>query len=189
MKNSISEKQLEANRKNSKKGGIKKTCAGKEASKYNAWRHGILSGVITKYDKRNFDELHQRLTEELSPETAVEEILVGRIILYVIRLDRASKTEAEFIKSILDPEEGHYEDTGPLPLQINEKKWITDKKGFSIKIGSEDVEVLGNIYFRYEKSLENRLYRALHELERIQRARRGDKVPPPMSLDIETGPS
>lgn len=49
MKHSISEKQLEANRKNAKKGGVK-TSKSKEISKYNALKHGILSNVITEYD-------------------------------------------------------------------------------------------------------------------------------------------
>ena len=41
----ISDKQLEANRKNAKLGGVK-TEEGKEVSRLNALKHGLLSEVI-----------------------------------------------------------------------------------------------------------------------------------------------
>jgi hypothetical protein len=181
MKNSISEKQLKANRKNAKKGGVK-TSEGKEISKYNALKHGVLSGVITEYDKGNFEELHQRLIKEFSPEAAIEEILVERIGLYIIRLNHASEAETEYLMKILDPEVNHYE--GGMDLEL--EKWVVDKPGYKPKIRKEDVESLENLYLRYEKSLENRLYRTLHEHERIQRARKGDRIPPQISVDIGT---
>ena len=37
---------------------------------------------------------------------------------------------------------------------------------------------------RYETAIENKLYRAIHELERIQRMRKGEFVPAPQSLDV-----
>ena len=37
---------------------------------------------------------------------------------------------------------------------------------------------------RYETSIERSLYKALHELERRQSARRGEPVPPPLAVDI-----
>jgi hypothetical protein len=39
-------------------------------------------------------------------------------------------------------------------------------------------------FFRYETMLERSLYKALHELERIQSKRNGEKVPPPLALDV-----
>jgi len=119
---------------------------------------------------------------EFSPETAIEEILVQRITLYIIRLNRSGKAEIEYLKKILDPEVGHYE--GGMDFELG--KWVVDKSGYKPKISKEDVEPLENLYLRYEKSLEKRLYRTLHELERIQRARKGDRIPPPISLDIGT---
>ena len=37
---------------------------------------------------------------------------------------------------------------------------------------------------RYETSLERQLYRAMNQLERLQRQRRGETVPPPLSVEI-----
>jgi hypothetical protein len=35
---------------------------------------------------------------------------------------------------------------------------------------------------RYEARLERQMYRAMHELERLQRLRRGEVVPPPVVI-------
>jgi len=37
---------------------------------------------------------------------------------------------------------------------------------------------------RYETTLERQLYRAMNQLERLQRRRNGENIPPPMSMDI-----
>ena len=38
---------------------------------------------------------------------------------------------------------------------------------------------------RYEGSIERQLYKALNQLERMQRLRAGDDVPPPVELDVD----
>ena len=40
-------------------------------------------------------------------------------------------------------------------------------------------------FFRYETMLERGIYKALHQLERIQAKRNGEQVPPPIALDID----
>jgi len=37
---------------------------------------------------------------------------------------------------------------------------------------------------RYETALERQIFRAMHELERLQRRRRGEKIPAPMAMEI-----
>jgi len=39
---------------------------------------------------------------------------------------------------------------------------------------------------RYETTLERQIYRALNQLERYQRQRRGEPVPPPVSIEVST---
>ena len=41
---------------------------------------------------------------------------------------------------------------------------------------------------RYECSLERGLYRALHELQRLQAARSGRDVAPPVAIDVSVSP-
>jgi hypothetical protein len=44
-------------------------------------------------------------------------------------------------------------------------------------------EVLDKI-LRYEATVERQLYRAMNQLERLQRRRNGESVPPPMTMDV-----
>jgi hypothetical protein len=37
---------------------------------------------------------------------------------------------------------------------------------------------------RYETSLERQLYRAMNQLERLQRLRNGERVPPPLAVQV-----
>jgi hypothetical protein len=46
-----------------------------------------------------------------------------------------------------------------------------------------DNDALGKLC-RYEASLDRMLYRALHELQRLQAARKGDNVSAPAALDV-----
>lgn len=40
-------------------------------------------------------------------------------------------------------------------------------------------------YFRYEIMLERSIYKALHELQRLQAFRNGEKIPLPVAIDID----
>jgi hypothetical protein len=44
-------------------------------------------------------------------------------------------------------------------------------------------DVLDKI-LRYETALDRQLYRAIHELERVQRRRNGEVVPPPLTMEV-----
>jgi hypothetical protein len=37
---------------------------------------------------------------------------------------------------------------------------------------------------RYETALKRHLYRAMHQLERLQRMRKGEEIPPPMAMTV-----
>jgi hypothetical protein len=47
--------------------------------------------------------------------------------------------------------------------------------------GREKMAVLS----RYEATIERSLYKALHELQRLQAARQGNTVPPPEAVDVD----
>jgi hypothetical protein len=47
-------------------------------------------------------------------------------------------------------------------------------------------DALDNIW-RYETMLERQFYRAMNQLERLQRARRGEVVPPPLMMEVSGG--
>jgi len=181
-----SDKQLSANKENAKKGGIK-TQKGKEISKFNAFKHGILSEIITEYDKPIYNELFLRLMQDYQPLLAIEEILVERIALLYIRLCRAVKAEKEYHLTIFNPKltETKIIQEDPLAYDFGPiTKTTIINEGYKAKIEPHHIEKLEGVYHRYEKNLENRLFRTLHELERVQRSRQGEKLPAPLPIDI-----
>ena len=44
-----------------------------------------------------------------------------------------------------------------------------------------------DLFFRYETMLERSIYKALHELQRLQAVRNGEKPPAPLAIDIDVG--
>lgn len=54
--------------------------------------------------------------------------------------------------------------------------------GFSLPSADASDRIL-----RYEAAIERQLYRAIAQLERLQRQRRGEPVPPPISVDLGSG--
>jgi hypothetical protein len=103
----VSEKQLEANKANAQKGGVK-TAEGKEIVKYNALKHGLLAKeiVITVGDgaenPEEFNALLEDLNTQLKPEGTLEDVLVEKIAVAYWRLRRAYKYEVGLIRNELD---------------------------------------------------------------------------------------
>jgi len=103
----VSRKQLEANRKNAKKGGVK-TAEGKAIARYNALKHGLLAkeAVVTAgegaEDPAEFELLSQELKSQLQPQGALEEMLVEKITVAYWRLRRAHRYEVGLIRRELD---------------------------------------------------------------------------------------
>jgi len=152
----VSQKQLEANRQNAKLGGVK-TDEGKAVSKHNAIKHGLLSQQVLMEgeDKETLLELEKRVRSELKPTTEIELLLVDRIITNFWRLRRLLKLE-----------DGEVLDKG--------------FRGDKLIIKSN-----ADLFFRYEAMLERSIYKALHELQRIQAARAGEKPPAPIAIDVD----
>ena len=103
----VSPKQLEANRTNAQKGGVK-TTEGKAIVKYNALKHGLLAQevVITvgegAENPEEFNSFLGDLKTQLSPEGVLEEMLVEKIAVAYWRLRRAYRYEAGLIRQELD---------------------------------------------------------------------------------------
>ena len=160
----ISPKQLEANRQNAKLGGVK-TDKGKAISKYNALKHGILSeGILLKGENESkLLELGRKLRSELKPKCELEMILVERIITNTWRLKRAMKAEREMMEDDMKLEK-------------------TLGSAFGTDFARADSY---GKFTRYETCLERGIYKALHELQRMQSARNGEKPPAPIAIDVD----
>ena len=103
----VSEKQLQANKMNALKGGVK-TPEGKEIVKYNALKHGLLAkeAVITvgegAENPEEFNTLLADLGTQLQPQGTLEEMLVEKIAVAYWRLRRAYRYEVGLIRNELD---------------------------------------------------------------------------------------
>lgn len=181
MDKKISEKQLKANQENGKKGGVK-TNEGKAVSKYNALKHGILQEAVSGYEADFSSDVMDRLNSQFQPVGVLEKMLVDRIGFYYVRLFRVAKSENEYMQSILNPRKVTVKDIIP---QIEFTETIVESEGYTPILKDVSVEKLTSTYLRYEIALENRMYKAIHELQRLQANRNGEKIPPPLAVDID----
>lgn len=170
----VSKKQLQANKRNARKStGPKDT----SLTRLNALKHGILSRevLLDGEDKQTLEELGRKLRQELAPQGELENIFVDRIVSSVWRLKRALKVEKEAME---------WEYTQEIESDFNlsyVSKEQTQRQAYRDMIASEHTEKI----LRYETTIEKQVYKALHELIRLQGARKGEKPPAPLALDVD----
>jgi hypothetical protein len=56
--------------------------------------------------------------------------------------------------------------------------------GQPASMSTQSVEALAGTFQRYESAIENKLYRAMNQLERLQRMRLGEHIAAPASVDV-----
>jgi hypothetical protein len=87
-------KQVSANRENGLKGGVK-TEEGKAISRLNARKHGIFAVALTPEDSEEVCGTEDELIASLRPVGRVEEMLVEKLALTYLRMQRCARAEAE----------------------------------------------------------------------------------------------
>ncbi len=169
----VSDKQYLANLDNAQKGGVK-TPEGKAVSRLNPLKHGLLSKevLLKGENKQSYTELAQSLNDSLKPVGAIEEILTDRVTANVWRLRRVLEVE----RATMEWRKVHEIRS----MHFDEKQDQIDRNSVREMLINEDVEKLQ----RYETAIERSLYKALHELQRIQVARQGGSAPLPIAVDI-----
>jgi hypothetical protein len=104
----VSQRRIEANRRNAQLSTGPQTARGKKTISRNALKHGLLARevVITGGDgeesQREFDALVARLQNQYRPSGAIEEMLVERIATCWWRLARVHRAETGEIRRELD---------------------------------------------------------------------------------------
>ena len=211
-----SEKQVRANQRNALRSTGPKTPEGKDAVRLNATKHGLLAQevLLPGEDEAALKELGDRLTDELQPVGELENLLVERIITAYWRLRRVGRVEAgifawelyDVLATRAKQEARNYERS--VLDELGASREIKDKhkhrealsKAQEMK-AKQDAETatLGLTFIRdskqanafsklsrYETALERSLYKALHELQRLQAARllTESSVRPPTVLDV-----
>jgi hypothetical protein len=166
-----SQKKIEANRRNALKSTGPKTPKGKAKVSKNALKHGLLSNqvLLPEEDKVMLENFASRIRSELAPAGELEFLLVDRII-----------TSSWRIRRLLGVEVGIYEEEeSPKSFEYGESRSMGDI--FDHVANTSDAF---SKLSRYESAIERSLYRALHELQRLQADRAGEAVPVPAVLDV-----
>lgn len=168
-----SQKQTEANQQNAQQSTGPKTDEGKAVSRYNAIKHGLLSKevLLEGEDEKTLIEIGKNLRTELGPQTELELVLVDRITANVWRLRRVMKIERE----MMDDDRFTTDYLG---------KTTEKTLGEALSYDFANNDTYGKL-IRYEASIERGIYKALHELQRLQAARNGEKVLPPVAVDVD----
>ena len=155
------DKQIIANRQNSKLGGVK-TETGKNTSKMNALKHGLLSRecLVRDESKEELVELIKEFRHSLKPEGALQRLLVDRITVNAWRLRRALRAESIAITNELDAPPDAFEGFGEPKIDIKTRA----KRRYVEAISGKELERLQ----RYETGIERSMFRSLYELRHLQ---------------------
>ena len=114
--NGTSIAKIESNRQNAQKSTGPKSQAGKEKSKLNALKHGLVAQATVipvgeaKESDTEFTQLVDRVMEEFEPQSFIEEMLTERIAICYWRLRRAAYAEVGEIRKSLDTSKGDIAD-------------------------------------------------------------------------------
>jgi hypothetical protein len=177
-KKPTSEKKIAANKLNGNKShGPKNT----SITKYNAIKHGLLVSGVTELDNaEGYQTLLEQMVEEKNPVGPIEKFLVETAVHDMVRVRRARRLEAEYIRSVLYPPK--YE--GAMLTEKELYKGTIVSPGLPAVLDPKQTQPLVSTYQRYESNCFTTFLRALHELERGQRLRLGEAVPAPSALDV-----
>ena len=132
-----------------------KTEEGKAVSKYNALQHGLLSKQVLMGGE------NKKLLLDL--EKRLRNELKPATEIELLLVDRISANIWRLKRA----------------LGFEKDEVISEYEGGLGLKGDAD------LFFRYEIMLERSIYKALHELQRIQAARAGEKPPAPIAVDID----
>jgi hypothetical protein len=209
----LSPARLAANRENAKKSTGPRTEEGKAIASKNATRHGLLSkdAVLLDESPEAFERLRADLRSQLDPVGEIESLLAERIALCAWRLARAGRIEVSLLRfqlAELDVERARAEAKGQCTDKFESlipDFTVVDKAKHAAALerareagARRDAAELGAVFLRdarqtdglaklsrYEAALERNLYRALHELQRLQASRLAGAVSVPAVVDVD----
>lgn len=154
-------------------GGGPQTEEGKAVSRLNALTHGMLRDALTEYEQGVEFGVLEDLRREFSPDGALQNILLERIAVHYVKLNRITRAEQEFIRSILNPRKvtrHRTDEIGMIEEALMAYEETVENEGYVPQVGAEAVERLYSVYARYETNVENRMYRAIRELLELRKA-------------------
>ena len=173
-----SARQLAANRRNGLKGGVK-TEEGKAVSRLNARKHSIFASALTTEDSEEAYAIEDELIVSLRPVGRVEGMLVEKLALTYLRMRRCARVEAEcHLRTWEEP------NTAPEPFASDTLQRKRNCGARAVHFNHDVFTRMVRLIDLHEARLTNQLLKILHEIERQQRLREGQNVPPPAVADL-----
>ncbi len=188
----------------------KRAVAG-NALKHGLLSHHVL---LLGDDASTFAEMRDGILETLEAVGELEALLVDRIVQGLWRLRRLGIVETglfvqaqcdfEAAKARAEAQHHTRDDLAELMRDVDGGVRVTDEAAHAAALEQAqqaearmegDVPRLGRAFLvnegafsalsRYETTIERGLFKALHELQRLQAARTGEVVPPPIATDVD----
>jgi hypothetical protein len=181
-------KRTAANRRNAQLSTGPRTEEGKSRSRQNALKHGILASALLvtagegAEDPAEFNEFLTGLRRDLAPVGTLEEMMVEKIAVCWWRQKRVLSCEVGLVRRAFVPDLNHEQLLDRLASQWDlvrtpEQDAIKDHLRLP---SSDDVDRI----LRYETANNRQLVYAINQLERLQRALKGEQIPAPVSLQV-----
>lgn len=165
-----SEKQLAANRANARKSTGPRTQAGKERSRMNALKHGLLakSVLLEHEDPAEWEALCEALFMRFDPADVIEEELVGRVASLLWRMRRIPVFEAALMEAVAH-DANQTDFLGPKGCEADGSAFT--RRGIGIMFELLLQQDLASKLTRYETGFQNNLKATLDELRNLKRER------------------
>jgi hypothetical protein len=175
-----SDKQIAANQRNAQSSSGPHDTG---RTSRNATSHGLTAEGVGERDRPHHRKVTEHLAAHFRPAGPVEEWLVDRIGLLMVRIQQAVEIEKAWLTQQIQRNRALGD---PMAEFLAMQARILGQTGEAMQcaITDQDIRKLNDSVGRYETALENRMYRSLHELERWQRRRQGENVPAPAAGDL-----
>jgi len=171
----ISPARLAANRTNALRSTGPRTLEGKARSSLNAVTHGLRARQPLLADESidEYEALAAALVEQLTPETAVEELLVDEVTSLAWRLRRAARVETALF-------------TIALPQPVLDTLSRSGETDVAVGVAFSTHAASFATLSKYEALLANRLRRTLSDLERLREVRESTATTTLVVIDGDT---
>jgi hypothetical protein len=207
-----SERQVKANRQNAQLSSGPRGIKGKARVAANALKHGLTAKrtVLPNEDPKEFEAFRSALHDDLDPQSPTEELLVQKFVADAWRIMRSLKLEravhtrenllqlAEELKDEVrsytnptyspDPTElyaSDYKRCSKARTELEQVNLALEEPTLNVTRVMEDSSEEFARLWRHEEALSRSLFRTLHELERLQAKRRGERVAAPGIVDVD----
>ncbi|MDZ4798581.1 MAG: hypothetical protein SGI92_10500 [Bryobacteraceae bacterium] len=169
-----SQKQTEANRRNSQKSTGPKTIDGKQASRANATTHGLTAKTTIYRPVRNenpqdFNAIRAALIDDYQPANIRETMAIEMIAAAYKRIQRAEAWEAAFVDGTMEATQR----AAGVPIRPGAE---ADDLGAGIVLGKHDYKLSWANLDRYRRNAWLDYNRATEQLRRHQKDRKNEEA-------------